>query len=69
MVAEEAAAVARRRGAKVWLTYAEWLKGGARSAAFADLVEATGAALFKGLSHPSDGAGGQGATGTGARAP
>jgi adenylate cyclase len=54
-VAEEAAAVARRRGAKVWLAYAEWLKGGPRSPAFVDLVETTGAALLKQLRHPSMG--------------
>jgi class 3 adenylate cyclase/tetratricopeptide (TPR) repeat protein len=52
-VADEAAAVARRRGAKVWLTYTEWLKGGPDSPAFAELVETTGAALLKGLPHPS----------------
>ena len=63
-VADEAAAVARRRGAKVWLTYTEWLKGGARSPAFVELVEATGAALLKGLPHPSMVAGGRGDVGT-----
>jgi adenylate cyclase len=60
VVADEAAAVARRRGAKVWLTYTEWLKGGPRSPAFLDLVEATGAALLKKLPHPSMAVGGQG---------
>jgi class 3 adenylate cyclase/tetratricopeptide (TPR) repeat protein len=63
-VADEAAAVARRRGAKVWLTYAEWLKGGPHSPAFVELVETTGAALFKGLSHPSMVVGGRGDVGT-----
>jgi class 3 adenylate cyclase/tetratricopeptide (TPR) repeat protein len=52
-VADEAAVVARRRGAKVWLAYVEWLKGGPRSPAFVELVEATGATLLKGLTHPS----------------
>jgi adenylate cyclase len=52
-VADEAAAVARRRGAKVWLAYTEWLKGGPRSPAFIEQVEATGAALLNRLAHPS----------------
>jgi adenylate cyclase len=52
-VADEAAAVARRRGAKVWLAYTEWLKGGPHSPAFVELVKETGAALLKGLPHPS----------------
>jgi hypothetical protein len=63
-VADEAAAVARRRGAKVWLTYTEWLKGGPHSPAFVELVEATGAALLKGLPHPSMVVGGRGDVGT-----
>jgi adenylate cyclase len=63
-VADEAAAVARRRGAKVWLTYTEWLKGGPGSPAFIELVEATGAALLKGLTHPSKALGGRGDGGT-----
>ncbi len=50
--AEEAAAVARRRGAKVWLAYSEWLIGGPASASFNSLVEATGAELLRRLSHP-----------------
>jgi adenylate cyclase len=50
---DEAAAVARRRGAKVWLAYTEWLKGGPQSPAFVELVKETGAALLKGLTHPS----------------
>jgi class 3 adenylate cyclase/tetratricopeptide (TPR) repeat protein len=49
--AEEAAAVARRRGAKVWQAYSEWLVGGPDSPAFKDLVEATGAELLRGLPH------------------
>jgi class 3 adenylate cyclase/tetratricopeptide (TPR) repeat protein len=47
--AEEAAAVARRRSAKVWLAYAAWLLGGADSPAFRSLVEETGARLLVGL--------------------
>lgn len=54
--AEEAVAVARRRGAKLWLAYAEWVKGGPQSPAFVELAEATGAALLKGLAHPAAGA-------------
>ena len=53
--AEEAAGVARRRGAKVWLAYAEWVKGGPQSPAFVELAEATGAALLKRLAHPTAG--------------
>jgi adenylate cyclase len=44
--AEEAAAVARRRGAKIWLAYAEWLTGGPASPAFKTLVAETGADLL-----------------------
>jgi hypothetical protein len=33
-VATRRRAVARQRGAKVWLAYAEWLRGGPRSPAF-----------------------------------
>lgn len=51
--AEEAAAVARRRGAKVWLAYAEWLKGGSGSSDFAALINSTGATLLTRLSHPT----------------
>lgn len=50
--AEEAAAVARRRGAKVWLAYCEWLIGGPASASFNKLVDTTGAELLRRLSHP-----------------
>ncbi len=50
--AEEAAAVARRRGAKVWLAYSEWLIGGPASASFNTLVDTTGAELLRRLSHP-----------------
>ena len=50
--AEEAAAVARRRGAKVWLAYSEWLIGGPASASFNSLVVTTGAELLRRLSHP-----------------
>lgn len=51
--AEEAASVARRRGAKVWLAYAEWLTGGPQSPSFTALLSATGADLLRGLRHPS----------------
>ncbi|MBS0522612.1 MAG: AAA family ATPase [Proteobacteria bacterium] len=44
--AEEAANVARRRGAKVWLAYAEWLIAGSTSATFRALIEETGAELL-----------------------
>jgi adenylate cyclase len=44
--AEEAAAVARRRGAKIWLAYAEWLIGGSTSTAFKGLLAETGAELL-----------------------
>ena len=47
--AEEAATVARRRGAKLWLAYAEWLIGGPQSPAFNQLVQETGAELLRGL--------------------
>ena len=46
ITAEEAASVARRRGAKVWLAYAEWLTAGATSATFKALIEETGADLL-----------------------
>ncbi|MBS0517210.1 MAG: AAA family ATPase [Proteobacteria bacterium] len=49
--AEEAAAVARRRGAKVWLAYAEWVAGGPDSPAFRQLLAETGADLLAGLKH------------------
>jgi adenylate cyclase len=51
--AEEAATVARRRGAKVWLAYAEWLLNGPQSPAFVALMASTGAALLQRLVHPS----------------
>jgi class 3 adenylate cyclase len=47
--AEEAATVARRRGAKLWLAYAEWLIGGPQSLAFNQLVQETGAELLTSL--------------------
>ena len=50
--AEEAAAVARRRGAKVWLAYAEWLIGGPKSPAFKSLLAETGAELLAHLPSP-----------------
>jgi adenylate cyclase len=50
--AEEAATVARRRGAKVWLAYAELLIGGPQSPTFAELVNLTGAKLLQRLPYP-----------------
>src|SRR5262245_44524846 len=47
--AEEAASVARRRGAKVWLAYTEWLTGGPSSPTFRELLATTGAALLQRL--------------------
>ncbi|SKA31858.1 adenylate cyclase [Enhydrobacter aerosaccus] len=47
--AEEAGAIARRRGAKVWLAYAEWVSAGPASPVFKDLLEETGAGLLAGL--------------------
>ena len=44
--AAEASAVARRRGAKVWQAYAEWLLGGPDAPAFRTLVQETGAELL-----------------------
>ncbi|MDP3243991.1 MAG: hypothetical protein Q8M69_26505, partial [Reyranella sp.] len=52
VTAEEAAAVARRRGAKVWLAYAEWLFGGPTSPAFRSLLAETGAELLAHLPSP-----------------
>jgi adenylate cyclase len=50
--AEEAADLARRRGSKVWLAYAEWLLGGPNSPTFRKLVKETGAEHFTRLRHP-----------------
>lgn len=50
--AEEAAAVARRRGAKVWLAYTAWLMDGPAAASFTDLVAATSARLLLHLPNP-----------------
>jgi adenylate cyclase len=47
--AEEAAQAARRRGAKIWLAYAEWITGGPDSATFKRLTDETGARLLSGL--------------------
>ena len=47
--AEEAATVARRRGAKIWLAYAELLIGGPQSLTFRQLVQETGAELLRSL--------------------
>jgi adenylate cyclase len=51
--AEEAAAVARRRGAKVWRTYAELLLGGPSSPEYRRLLGETGAELLYGLIVPA----------------
>jgi adenylate cyclase len=51
-MAEEAAAVARHRGTKVWLAYAEWVGAGPTSPVFTDLLVETGAALFAKLPDP-----------------
>jgi hypothetical protein len=50
--AEEAAAVARRRGAKLWQAYAEWLLAGPSSPAFKALLAETGADVLSGLQPP-----------------
>ena len=50
--AEEAAAVARRRGAKLWQAYAEWLLAGPSSPAFKALLAETGADLLSSLESP-----------------
>ena len=50
--AEEAAMVARKRGAKIWLAYAEWLLSGPEAPAFKALVDETGAGLLSGLTQP-----------------
>jgi adenylate cyclase len=50
--AEEAAAVARKRGSKIWLAYAEWLLSGPEAPAFKALVAETGAGLLSGLTSP-----------------
>ena len=47
--AEEAAQAARRRGAKIWLAYAEFITGGPESAVFRRLIDETGARLLAGL--------------------
>lgn len=50
--AEEAAAIANRRGARVWQAYAEWLLEGPSSSAFRILLAETGAGLLDGLPPP-----------------
>ena len=50
--AEEAAAVARQRGAKIWQAYAEWLLAGPESSTFKALLAETGAGLLSGLKSP-----------------
>jgi adenylate cyclase len=51
--AEEAAAVARRRRAKLWQAYAEWLLVGPQAPSFRKLVKNTGGLLLAGLPHPT----------------
>ncbi len=51
--AEEAAAVARRRGARHWQAYAEWLLAGPSSPTFKALLAETGAELLSGLKSPT----------------
>jgi adenylate cyclase len=50
--AEEAAAVARQRGARIWQAYAEWLLAGPSAPAFRALLAETGAELLAGLKSP-----------------
>lgn len=50
--AEEAAVVARRRGARIWQAYAEWLLAGPASPAFKALLAETGAGLLSKLESP-----------------
>jgi adenylate cyclase len=50
--AEEAASVARRRGAQVWLAYAHLLIDGPNSPSFAELADATGAKLLRRIPLP-----------------
>jgi adenylate cyclase len=52
VTAEEGAAVARRRGARIWQAYAEWLLHGPSTPQFRQLVEETGARLLTGLPEP-----------------
>lgn len=52
VTAEEAAAVARRRGAKIWQAYAEWLLVGPETPTFRALLTETGAELLSGLASP-----------------
>lgn len=50
ITAEEAMRIARQRGAKVWLAYAEWIASGPESPSFKELVDETGARLLTNLS-------------------
>ena len=50
--AEEAAAVARKRGAKIWQAYAEWVLVGPETPTFRTLLAETGAELLSGLAPP-----------------
>ncbi|NQW53609.1 MAG: AAA family ATPase [Rhodospirillales bacterium] len=52
VTAEEAAAVARKRGAKIWQAYAEWLLVGPETPTFRALLAETGAELLSGLTSP-----------------
>ena len=52
VTAEAAAAVARRRGARIWQAYAEWLLHGPSTPRFRQLVEETGARLLTDLPAP-----------------
>jgi adenylate cyclase len=52
VTAEEGAAVARRRGAKIWQAYAEWLLHGPSAPQFRQLIGETGAHLLTGLPAP-----------------
>jgi hypothetical protein len=52
VTAEEAAAVARRRGARIWQAYAEWLLHGPSAPQFRQLVQDTGARLLTSLLAP-----------------
>ncbi len=52
VTAEEAAAVAQKRGAKIWQAYAEWLLVGPETPTFRALLAETGAELLSGLVSP-----------------
>ncbi len=52
VTAEEAAAVAHKRGAKIWQAYAEWVLVGPETPKFRTLLAETGADLLSGLAPP-----------------